>query len=280
MNNSVQRFLFRFTLIVGFGLSLAACSWSVAGGVAGAILTTLVSGALLLGVTTASTGCDSDSIDDGGAVDAAGTDPDEDIYVGPCLTAPSPDIVENDADIYIGPCLTAPLPDVIEDDADTHVGPCLSPPAPDIMAPEDMMEDMMEDMSVGPCLSPPAPDIMAPDDAMDDTAVGPCLSPPAPDIMAPEDTEEDTGVGPCLSLPAPDVQEPKDTSPPPEDIELQPCLSVPPPDVGMSFSPAPEQRPVSVADARAAVRARLVAAGTLPKDVAARLNGQAPEGDS
>jgi hypothetical protein len=272
--NSLRQTLFKVCLVLGLGLSLAACTWSMAGGMLGAILTVLVSASLIIGAGTTTAGCDDPGANtgtentDAGPSDTGNT-ADQDTKVGPCLSF-VPDVGESEveSDVYVGPCLSAPLPDVGPDseEPDTLVGPCLEPPAPDISE-----LDSEDDIYVGPCLSPPEPDISEPDDTAD-VFIGPCLSQPLPDIIEPEPDSKDSEtsdvyIGPCLSPPAPDISEPDSFE---KDVELQPCLSLPPPDDEAHVDFQPARQVATRGDARQAIRERLAAQGVIPADVADR----------
>jgi hypothetical protein len=187
--NNLRQTLFKVCLVLGLGLSLAACTWSMAGGMFGAILTVLVSASLIIGAGTTTAGCD-----DPGANTSTDTDStdDQDTHVGPCLSF-VPDVGEPDVenDVYVGPCLGAPLPDVgpdseEPDDKDVFIGPCLSPPLPDIIEPApDSKNGDTSDVYIGPCLSLPPPDVSEPDSSEKDVELQPCLSlPPPPDDEA------------------------------------------------------------------------------------------------
>lgn len=92
------------------------------------------------------------------------------------------------------------------------------------------------------------------------THLGPCLSPPAPD----------TDVGPCLSEEPPQPDPCLVTLPPPEpEPELGPCLSPP-----AEPTPPPAQVPPDASGSLLrddSPRARVLARGVLPDDVAALL---------
>ena len=278
--------------LVCSGLSLAACSFSVVGGFAGAVLTGVFTVVLLLGASTTQTGCSTfHTCLSMVPPDAEDTDDGENVEVGPCLTAPL-----DTQGIEVGPCLSVVPPDTDETEEDVDVGPCLSPPPPDTMEPPDSMEprdtvgpgdtsepadtvkpaDTSEskdvtEIDVGPCLSLPPPDTMEPSDTLepddgDDPDVGPCLSPPL-DTNEPADSTEDAEVGPCLSPPAPkDIDEP--------ETDIGPCLSPPPPpppSEKQAMAPGSDAPVVEEALTRAEITAKLIADGTLPEDVAARL---------
>lgn len=238
----------RRRLLLGAGVLLvlsttAACTVSMAGGLAGAIVSVLGAAALIAGITTTQTGCDTTSTclsvyyepdAPDGAVDAA-TD------VGPCLSA---------LEDAVGPCLGAledavgPCLSRVED-----VGPCLSPPL-DAVGP-----CLQPRWDVGPCLSDVGPclsDVSEVGPCLSND-IGPCLSQPPPDAW-----DGDAPIGPCLSQPPPDATD-GDT-----DTTLAPA--------------APSLSPRDVA--RADARARLTASGALPADLAERLQARRPSGSS
>ncbi len=139
-------------------------------------------------------------------------------------------------DADVSPCLSYAIDDTY--DGETNVGPCLSF-VPDV-----------GDTYVGPCLGAPLEDVVT----SADTGLSVCLS------ALPPDVEEDVGTGPCLEAPVEDA--------------VGPCLSMPAPDVGAAPpSPADDADPPfeTAANLRDAVRDRLIRAGVLPADVAARL---------
>ena len=131
-------------LLVGLGLSLAGCSVSGVGGLAGGLVTTLLAGALLPGVGTTSAGCSTtpclSPIEpelDAGPVDGQDdADPEDAVKLDPCLSA---DFIKLD------PCLTADF------------GPCLSDVGP-------------QDPDIGPCLGAPREPPDAGDEAWAPTA--------------------------------------------------------------------------------------------------------------
>lgn len=198
----------RWAALTGLALSvLTACTVSVSGGVLGALGSIGLALFVFLLAGATQTGCDpeevgpclsfladegfDEGVDDGGAdggVDGGadgGADGtvQPDMYIGPCLSPPEPDL---GVDMAIGPCLSPPEPDQgVEMDMD--IGPCL-----------DIAPDQGVDMSIGPCLSPPAPDFGVEDAAMEpdaaqeeDAGLQPCLSPPPP--PPPPDREERQG---------------------------------------------------------------------------------------
>ena len=268
---------------------LAACTVSLAGGLAGMGLSALL--ALLLVVTAGATqsGCDTeptsgvvtDALPDG--ADVAGGE----IPIGPCLTAPYDAHAEPEpdaaADMHVGPCLSV-MPD--------SVGPCLGAPYDGYVEPgPDAVED------IGPCLSPPydawiEPDAVGPCLSIEPDAVGPCLSPPEDVWIEPD------AVGPCLSIEPPDAIGPC-LSPPYDagseadgdadgstlEIPIGPCLSYregdPPEDDHAGIEPANAPGPTASAAAaagaepRAALLERFAARGALPADVIARLLARA-----
>ena len=216
---------------------LTACTVSLPGGLVGGAFSVLLLLFLLTGAAT-STGCDPE--DDDSAPDA---------YVGPCLSAPPPEMGVMDAEI--GPCLSAPPPEMGVIDAE--IGPCLSAPPPEMG---------VMDAAVGPCLSQLPPDMGVANDA----SVGPCLSQLPPDMGMPADAgadaeadaEQDAGeveeppVGPCLSPPAPG-----------SDRERR---------HGMNYQEAPPISPDTV-DRKSAL-ARVLERGGLPADVISRLTSE------
>lgn len=235
----------RRRLLIGAGVllvlsTMAACTVSVLGGVAGALVSVLGAVALIAGITTTQSGCDTtspclsyyyepDAPD--GAADALVQD------VGPCLS------IAADA---VGPCLGAPLEDVVgpcltarPDD----VGPCLGAPL------DDVGPCLQPRWDVGPCLSDAYEDVGPCLSRAED--IGPCLSPRQDDVW-----DGDAPVGPCLSQPAPDTI----------DGDTDTTMA---PGPGIALSP----RDV----ARAEVRSRLTASGALPDDLAARLRARRPQ---
>lgn len=248
-------------LIVAAG-SLAACTVSVAAGVASFVGTLAVAALLLLTTSATQQGCDPDATS--GDVTETPDDTHEVDYLGPCLSF-VPDLPEMEADAdkdVFGPCLGAPL-----DVPDINIGPCLSPPLDvGLDAGDEVDEDVF-----GPCLSPP----------LDVPDIGPCLSPPfdvGPDTG--DDVEHDV-FGPCLSQPL-DVPDTSACLADVLDSDFGPCLSIIPPDViepadGEEDTPDSAETKAAPATARDKVIASLGARGVLPPDVLARLTGQGPE---
>ncbi len=154
-----------------------ACTFSVGGGLAAAVIALLVGGGLLFTATTQS-GCDRTTACLSMAIEAgpdAARDAGPDAKVGPCLGAPKPDAkvgpcLQPKPDMYVGPCLDV-KPDTGPPKPDIKVGPCLGPPKPDAKVGPCLK--MKPDAKVGPCLK------MKPD-----AKVGPCLAPPPPGSAA------------------------------------------------------------------------------------------------
>ena len=239
-------------LVVGLGLSLTACTVSMAGGMAGGILTMVFCSVLALGLSTTQSGCAPDIGTSACLSQVA--DPD----VGPCLTQPPPDTIQADAvDVTDSPDFgdVACLTDV---GSEPDLGVCLSQLPPDAGPGlgEDIVPEMEEDIVMGPCLQPSQEDV---EEMEDDISVGPCLEPPAPDV---EDSDANE----------PDVIE-SDAMEKEEDVELMPCLSPPQPDPESEFPEGADLPEAEAADAddRSAVQDRLMAQGVLPPAVVARL---------
>ncbi len=239
---------------------LTACTVSVSGGVIGSVFSIILLLFLFAGAATTASGCDPDDGDPAPTADAG-----PDAYLGPCLSAPPPEMGVVDTggtDAHLGPCLSAPPPEMGVMDAE--VGPCLQPPPPEM------------DAEVGPCLQPPPPEM--------DAAVGPCLSQLPPDMGM----EEDAAVGPCLSQIPPDAavdaaaDAEADAEPDAGVVEppVGPCLSPPAPGRepdqperhGIDYQEAPPVSPETV-DRKAAL-ARILNRGGLPADVVSRLTSE------
>ncbi len=247
-------------LILLLGLSVAACSYSLAGGVAGFVVTGVVAALFLLGTSTTASGC------------------------GPCLS-PVVDFETVEEEPDIGPCLTRIPDDIVDDSAETDqtdvgepdIGPCLSRIPDDVDGP-DAVETDVDEPDIGPCLDRVPDDIEA--DDVDEPDVGPCLEPEPPD--ADEKDADEPEIGPCLAPPL-DIVEPPDADDSDaddaadgetKDAPAGPCLSLPPPDAESSMAPEPPQEPTPAlarAAARSEIRERLAKHGVLPPDVAKRL---------
>ena len=237
MSDNVRRACALAAMVLLAGGVLTACTFSVPGGIAAAVVALLVGGGLIVTATTQS-GCDRTvqaclSLDSR-VVRDGGKD-----SVGGCLSAP----FELGSDVEVGPCLQ-PKPDIkvgpcLDPKPDINVGPCLSPKLPDI--------------KVGPCLSPPMPDLNVKPPV--DAKVGPCLSPKLPDLNLKPPL--DAKVGPCLSPPKP------------SDAKVGPCLSPPPPPESAELLPGTDGVD-PLAQQRAEIVARLK--DRLPADLAARLD--------
>ena len=277
----------KIVTLVACALALAACTQTAVGGFMGLVLTAVFATFLMLGTGATQAGC-SDP--------AEPTSEDPDVKVGPCLSLPAPDVVqdvdeETDVeppdpdDVDIQPCLGALPDDIDEPEDDIEIGPCLEPPLPDVDEPED-------DVEIGPCLQPPLEDVQEPDE--DDVEIGPCLSPPLEDVQGPD--EDDVEIGPCLSPLPPDVEEPEpadateEDAPPEKDVDFGPCLSLPPPDASSSDAEAEMDVPADAletpdevaeahagpasetrATARSRIQDQLTAKGVIPQGLADRL---------
>ncbi len=134
----------------------------------------------------------------------------------------------------MGPCLSPVVPTTGDSTAGSSVGPCLG------MVTTGPILDV--GATVGPCLEPPLPTSTGPDTSTDTDTDTDTSGDDGTDSAT--TTGGDTGVGPCLVPPSAPVDPVGDHG------------------VGAA-SPAPK--------ARSAILDRLLQAGVLPDDVAARL---------
>ena len=109
-----------------------ACTASLSGGLMGGLLSILIFVCLSIGLAASTTSCEVSAC-------LSPLPPSRDAEVGPCLTAPPPEMGTMDPrDAEVGPCLQ-PIPseagmpreDAGPDAPDARIGPCLSQAAPD-----------------------------------------------------------------------------------------------------------------------------------------------------
>ncbi len=251
--------------LVFLGSTLAACTVSVAGGMAGGALSLLALIFVLAGTATSTTGCtetsvclsmviDQDVPDGGDVADTpettdttAAKDSGSDT-VGPCLSQP----------LDVGPCLGPDLTDTTDTKTAADIGPCLSVA---VDAGKKDVADTEDQEDVGPCLSGPL-DANEGDAAKDSGSKDAGPKDAGPKDAGPKDAgKKDTKTGPCLS--------------PPIDAGFAAPEWIR--DPGADSLNTPKNAPPS----RAAVQRKLAAAGILPADVAARLGlpASTPEHD-
>lgn len=132
-----RRSVWALLLVIFSASLLTACSgFSMSGGIAGTIVSIVGIFLLLFGFTTTQTGCD----------------------VGPCLSIiaePPPD-AGTPKDTNVGPCLSAPPPDMGPERGTTpdkqiepDVGPCLSAPPTGMLLPHEQENHSIPQMEPG-----------------------------------------------------------------------------------------------------------------------------------